>query len=321
MVPDGGRDHVPPAHTASRATGRGGAGLTRIFIAAKLPRCHELDVGIRTALALGVSACAVLACARAEAEDASAIPLAELTMTRGDAPTPAGGRLIEQLRTVMADVRETKYQARTVVRPRDGYYAWDCSGMAAWVLERSAPRAMKSVHATGGGARAVARDFFRAIARAPTGRARGGWQRVHVGEVRPGDTFAWLKSPISTSKITGHVGFIVGFPEAVAGWPGAYAVRIVDSTRLPHQDDAREMDGDGGFGFGTMVFVTSTSGEDAGEVKAYAWFGTEYLPRERSRRVRVGDGSRSGTIDDLPIEDWPYLGFMPAHVVFGRPSA
>lgn len=259
-------------------------------------------------------AAACLASPRATAEEATAVPLAEETMARADAATPAGGKLIELLRTVRTDLRTTKYQARTVVRPRDGHYAWDCSGMAAWILQRSAPRARRAV----AGSRPVARDFFHAIARAPTDRPRKGWQRVHVSEVKAGDTFAWLRSPISTSKITGHVGFAVGPAHAVAGWPGAYAVRIVDATRLPHQDDTREPSGDGGFGFGTMVFVTG----DDGEVKAYAWFGTEYLPRSRTQHVRVGERHEVvGTIDTLPSELWPWLGFMPARVVFGRPSA
>jgi hypothetical protein len=267
---------------------------------------------MRTAVLVVGLAAACLGSPRATAEDATAIPLAEHTMTRRDAATPAGGTLVELLGTVRTELRTTKYQARTVVRPRDGHYAWDCSGMAAWVLQRSAPRARRAV----AGTRPVARDFFHAIAKAPVARARKGWQRVHVRDVQAGDTFAWLKSPISTSKITGHVGFAVGPAHEVPGWPGAYAIRIVDATRLPHQDDTREMNGDGGFGFGTMVFVTG----DDGEVKAYAWFGTQYLPR--AQRMRVGERHEIvGTIDDLPQELWPWLGFMPARVVFGRPSA
>lgn len=286
-------------------------------------------VGIRTVLAAIGLAAACLAPPRATAEDATAIPLAEQTMAKSDAATPAGGKLVELLRTVRTDMRTTKYQHRTVVRQRDGHYAWDCSGMVGWILQRSAPRARRAVPGT----RPVARDFFHTIAKAPTTRARKGWQRIHVSEVMAGDTFAWLKSPISTSKITGHVGFAVGPAHPVDGWPGAYAIRIVDATRLPHQDDTRVADGEGGFGFGTMVFVTDAAGD---EVIAYAWFGTEYLPRSRDQRMRVPVSPRStgpssdgrvgdnhdivGTIDTLPSELWPWLGFMPARVVFGRPS-
>lgn len=257
-------------------------------LAPAVARCHTQAVGAwRAALVLvmvaGAATIAVPAVAADTRPPPSPVGLDEVTMTPADAPSRAGARVVDLLRDLRAEVRETRYQARTEIRRGDGFYAWDCSGMAAWLLRRTAPQALRAV----GAGRPVARDFFHAIARAPTARPRRGWQRLgHVAEVRPGDVFAWLRSPASTSKVTGHVGFVVGQPREVPAWPGAYAVRIADATGLPHQDDTRAMDGPGGFGFGTMVFVT----DDQGEVVAYGWFGTV-----------------SG-------------GFMPARVLFGRPS-
>lgn len=239
----------------------------------------------RSVTVLALLACLHACTARADTTPPpSPVGRAELTMAAEHAPTRAGARLLEVLAALRDEVRETRYQARTEVRPRDGYYAWDCSGMAAWLMRRTAPRALRAV----GGSRPVARDFFHAIDKAPVARPRKGWRRIpHVSQILPGDVFAWLRSPASTSKVTGHVGFVVGVPREVPAWPGVYAVRIVDATGLPHQDDTRAMDSLGGFGFGTMVFVT----DDTGEVIAYGWFGTE-----------------SG-------------GFMPARVIFGRPTA
>ncbi len=218
---------------------------------------------------------------RVQHDDVLRVPRAELTVQPGDAPSKAAAKLVALVTRLRASIRETKYQARTQVRVDDGYYAFDCSGMTTWLLGKTAPKALRAV----GSARPVARDYYRAIARAPLDRSRKGWQRLaHVSDARPGDVFAFLKSPLSASKITGHVGVVVGAPVEVPGWPGAYAVRILDATRLPHQDDTRADDGVGGFGFGTMMFVT----DDAGEVQAYGWFGTE-----------------SG-------------GLMPTHVLFGR---
>lgn len=237
-----------------------------------------------TALAAGLAVTAACAAHADTGPPPSPVGRDELTMRADQAPNAAGRRTLAVLQALRDEVRDTKYQARTEVRPRDGYYAWDCSGMTAWLMRRTAPRALRTV----GGTRPVARDFFHAIDRAPLGRARKGWQRLgHVREVQPGDVFAWLRSPASISKVTGHVGFVVGYPREVPEWPGAYAVRIVDATGLPHQDDTRAMDGLGGFGFGTMVFVT----DESGEVVAYGWFGTQ-----------------SG-------------GFMPARVIFGRPTS
>ncbi len=198
-----------------------------------------------------------------------------------DAASPAAARLLARIDAVAASLAESSYQPRTEVDPRRGVYRWDCSGMTTWLLRRSAPKALAAIASV----RPVARDYYRAIARAPVGRPRRGWQRLaHVRDARPGDLFAFLRSPISTSKITGHVGVVVGHPVAIADWPGAWAVRIADSTRGGHGDDPRAVDPDGGFGIGTMLFVTDGSGV----VRWYGWIGL----------------------------DSPWL--MPATVLFGR---
>ena len=180
----------------------------------------------------------------------------------------SAARVLETLGRVRAGVRSTRYQHNTVVRERDGLFAWDCSGMAAWVLRRSAPGAMRVI--TRG--RPVARDFVRAIESAPIGRSRAGWQRLaSVSEALPGDLFAWRRPRGFPSRNTGHVGFVVNAPVTVPSMPGAFAVRIADATSLGHQDDSRRDDPDGGFGVGTIVFLTDASGHGT----HYGWFGTE----------------------------------------------
>jgi hypothetical protein len=72
------------------------------------------------------------------------------------------------------------------------------------------------------------------------------------------------------SKNTGHVGFVVDRPQPVPELPGAWAVRIADSTSSYHQDDSRSTDVDGGFGIGTLVFLTDSDGR----VTSYGWAGT-----------------------------------------------
>ena len=55
----------------------------------------------------------------------------------------------------------------------------------------------------------LARDFYRAIERAPTDRPARGWQRLtDVATLAPGDLFAWLKPEMFKQRAnTGHVGF------------------------------------------------------------------------------------------------------------------
>jgi hypothetical protein len=184
------------------------------------------------------------------------------------AATRAGARILEVLDAVRDSLVTSKYQASTHVVAKTGTYDWDCSGMAAWVMRRAAPRAL----ATLASSRPVARDFAHAIERAPIDRARAGWQRIpRVADVLPGDVFAWRRPRGLPSKATGHVGFVLDRPRAVPGIPGAWAVRIADSTSFGHQDDTRADDPDGGFGIGTLVFRTDARGR----ATSYGWGGTK----------------------------------------------
>jgi hypothetical protein len=183
------------------------------------------------------------------------------------AASEAATRVVQTLEGIQASLTDTVYQHTTVVRADDGVYRWDCSGMVAWVLRRAARGAMRALPRE----RPVARDFVRVIEAAPVGRSRGGWQRLaHIEELRPGDLFAWRRPRGFPSRNTGHVGFVVHAPAPVAGIPGAYAVRIADATSRGHQDDTREADPDGGFGLGTLVFLTDGEGHGT----HYGWYGT-----------------------------------------------
>lgn len=224
------------------------------------------------ALALGVVATPV---AHAERH------VAEAKVAPSQARSRAGARVVRIIRKLKRTVKTTKYQHWNTIRRRSGYYAWDCSGMAMWILRRAAPRALRALRRR----RPAAIDFYKAIARAPTKRARAGWRQLsHISQVRPGDVFAFPRSPVSRSKTTGHVGFFVERPWRVKGIRGAWAARIADATRIPHEKDTRRDNPDGGFGFGTFMFLVDAEGRTYG----YGWAGT------RSR------------------------GYLPTHVVYGR---
>jgi hypothetical protein len=192
-----------------------------------------------------------------------------------DAPNPevaepatrAGVKVLRQLEGIRATMTDGKYQASTKVDVKHGIYHWDCSGMASWILRRTAPIAQRSLASE----RPVARDFVAAIERAPTKRAKAGWRRIaSIADVLPGDLFAWRRPRGMPSKNTGHVGFVVGKPQPVPQISNAWAVPIADSTHGYHQNDSRGDDDDGGFGIGTLLFLT----DDAGNVIAYGWSGT-----------------------------------------------
>jgi hypothetical protein len=193
-------------------------------------------------------------------------PRAQVSFTPSEAIGRASRRIVELLAGVRSSLLETRYEHVTRVQARRGVYLWDCSGMAAWILRRAAPVALAEL----GKERAVARDFYRAIARAPIARARRGWQRLaKISDARPGDVIAWLRPLGWASTNTGHVAFLLEQPAQVPGHVNTWAVRIADATSFGHQDDSRAQ-GTGGYGEGTLLVLT-----DADEhAIAYGWYGT-----------------------------------------------
>jgi hypothetical protein len=204
-----------------------------------------------------------------EAELAEAAPTQTAASTETIEPgSRAARRVMKRLDKLDAEVQSTKYQHRTVVRRAEGYYAWDCSAMVSWVLKRSAPGALTTLDRD----RPVAVTYVRTIKKSPTRRARNGWRRIaHIEDVKPGDIFAWKRPPGFPSKNTGHVGFVLGAPEQLPHFPEAYKVRIADASSYRHEDDSRTPGGEGGYGTGTILFLTDGEGQGI----AYGWYGNE----------------------------------------------
>jgi hypothetical protein len=176
-----------------------------------------------------------------------------------------------ELHAIERGLKSTKYEHRLRVDRRQGIYVWDCSIMAAWVLQRSAPEAHKAL-----GPKPLARDFYRIIERAPVDKPRGGWQRlIDVAMAGPGDVFAWLKPSMFKARAnTGHVGFVVGKPWRHPRHAGVWLLRIADATRELHGNDSRPMGGEGGFGTATIAFLTNAAGAPI----AYGWYGESQDP-------------------------------------------
>jgi len=205
----------------------------------------------------------------------SRAPGALPTATKPEAtPEPQDRDIDWQLNPVMKTLgrmaetlTDSVYSHGFHVDERRGIYAFDCSGMAEWVLRRASPRAARNTPRLAG--RPLARDFERRIAGAPVDQARDGWRRVaRVEDAAPGDVVAWLKPSELDSQNTGHVAFIVLPPRRLARYDNAYLVRIADSTSLLHDRDTRV--GRTGFGLGTILLVTDP---ETGAPHAYGWVG------------------------------------------------
>jgi hypothetical protein len=198
----------------------------------------------------------------------SVISVTSPTWDPGTPATRASQRLFELAEHIDATRTDTVYSHATKVRRKDGIYHFDCSGMINWMLDRVSERSLEAI----GRDRPVASSYVRTIQKAPTTRARDGWQRIaDIEAVEPGDVFAWRR-PDNWPKggNTGHIGIVIARPAKVPHIQGAYLVRVIDSTRWQHQDDTRA-DDETGFGMGTILFMTDADRAPIG----YAWHGID----------------------------------------------
>ena len=188
------------------------------------------------------------------------------------AANAATARVMSQLEEIESTLRTAHYRHDTSVNVAQGRYDFDCSGMIAWVLARTAPTAHRATLAHSGGSRPLAADYARHILRvADDNRAHDGWRRVaRVEDARPGDILAWIKPRIVRSNNTGHIGFVVGQPVRSSTVENGWLVRIADSSSYQHQDDSREGTNRTGFGRGTLLITADPS---TGVPRAFGWFG------------------------------------------------
>jgi hypothetical protein len=237
--------------------------------------------------------------ARTRAHPGARVVLAAASDTRAaERPLPEDSSIdwhanstMRVLGNVALTLEDSEYTYGLLVNEKQGIYRFDCSGMAQWVLRRSAPTAAAAIAYKLDG-RPLARDFQRRIARAPTDKPRNGWRRIaRVSDALPGDVIAWLKPVEIRSPNTGHVAFVVLPPVLAPGYENAYLVRIADSTRLLHHDDTRE--GRSGFGFGTILVVADP---DTDAPIAYGWVALEWRAFETAisigRPVTSPDAAR-----------------------------
>ncbi len=200
------------------------------------------------------------------------------------ATTPAWNTnaVMRQLERIARSVRLSEYSYDVLVDESRGYYQFDCSGMAGWVLFRTSPEAYASADLVTSG-RPLARDFHTAIASIPPRQAHGGWYRVpSVAEAVPGDLIAWLRPLELDSNNTGHVAFVASEPVRLSGFENGFLIRVVDSSASAHADDTRTASNSDGFGIGTIALATTQFGEPT----HYSW--AAHLDRFHRSTIVIG---------------------------------
>ena len=182
----------------------------------------------------------------------------------------ASEKILGVLKHIEDSLEDTQYSHVTRVNRHTGKYHFDCSGMAVWVLKRSAPAALKSLGRPND-RRPLAVHFYQKIARISPGEKRGPWYRVSsAAHIQPGDIIAWKRPKWFPSSSTGHVAFVVGQPKSNHGEVPGILVRIADASKFKHEADSRD-ESTTGYGTGVLLLPTDKKGQPLG----YGWIGSQ----------------------------------------------
>lgn len=186
---------------------------------------------------------------------------------------PNAGRLalLAEVRFELATMRTTQYQHDTDVDVSIGQFFYDCSGLVDYALgvaRRSAVEALPISRPDAG--RPLAEDYEHYLRLADGGIGDGAWEPViKVAALLPGDVIAWLVTPDSESRDTGHVLVVLERPRPNPRHPGEWLIQIADSTTMPHADDSRV----GYDGLGTGLIGLDV--DDFGRPSGFFWRGGE----------------------------------------------
>ncbi|TKV58486.1 hypothetical protein FDO65_13100 [Nakamurella flava] len=231
--------------------------------------------GAASWIALTALVLAVLpACGAGRATSSTGTPSAEPAASSVAEPTPSTSSttaspatagtaaLLASAQTQLSGMRQSDYQHETAVDAAAGRYDYDCSGFIDYTLTQVSPAALAEIPTTASAGRALAQDFEGFFSRLGAGDAH--WTRVPtVPEIRPGDIVAWLVSPDTQSRDTGHVMIAATVPEPDPTISGAYRLQIIDSTTSPHADDSRT-NGATGLGTGSIGLAVDAQGQPTG---------------------------------------------------------
>lgn len=180
------------------------------------------------------------------------------------APTESAttSQLLDSAREQLASMKQSDYQHQTDVDTTAGRYDYDCSGLLDYTIGVLAPDALAQIPTTPSAGRALAENFEGFFA----GLTREGryWAPVAtVPDLVGGDVIAWLITPDTASRDTGHIMIVVAPPVADPHNADAYLVEVIDSTTMPHAEDSRSS-GQQGLGTGTIGLQTDGAGAPTG---------------------------------------------------------
>lgn len=182
-------------------------------------------------------------------------------------------KVILKIEKVLKNMKKTSYTHITDIDEQKGRYYLDCSGLAFYLLRKTAPVSLANVPIREGKVRPQAVCFHTIFSKSPKKKSVNGWLSIpHLIDAEPGDFIAWRKMIISEKGDTGHI--VVVMEKPVLEEDGKIMVKILDSAKSGHSSDSRTSQITG-IGTGTIWFNVNKKGEPV----SYYWSSKSINPK------------------------------------------
>ncbi len=167
-------------------------------------------------------------------------------------------------RWIVQGVKRTAYEHGLIADPATGSLFTDCSGFVSFLLEGIAPEHYGAIPRQTDHAYPRAFEFFDYFASRAADATRA-WRRIpRLFDAAEGDLVAWRAPHLRADQDSGHVFVVAEAPALVTA--GVWAVRVYDSSDVPHFDDSRGHSGAfaSGVGTGTILLHVDALGRAIG---------------------------------------------------------
>lgn len=177
-----------------------------------------------------------------------------------------GERYFARLESLLKSLKHTQYQHTTDIDEAGGSVECDCSGLVGFVLRQTCPEAYVALRGDEAQwrKRPLSVTYYESFVAAEQ-NPNGWWKRVtKLQDAVPGDVLSWRKKDLKAGSTTGHTCTIASTPKMVG--EGMVRVRLIDSTRSPHENDTRAK-GENGMGAGDKTFLVDSEGQCVGYLR------------------------------------------------------
>ena len=164
---------------------------------------------------------------------------------------------LQKIDELLLSLVKTSFKRGALFEDLNGHYECDCSGLISSLLLLCSKNYYAQIKGNRESLKAV--DYF-ALTEEETIPIK--WHQ-RIDQLSSGQCLVWKKQKIPKSGDSGHIAVALDSPVEIK--EGLWAIKVLDSSKLPHDQDSRQ-DGANGIGVGIMYLLVRDS-----IIEGYIW--------------------------------------------------